>query len=619
MSPQSSPEEQRNILIATVLIAVITFVWMWQITPPPPEEDQPPAEQEQTVVDSPEVRQEQEEAERLAEADEGEDEAREDDELAVIDDPTIAGAQEGTAREITVETEVYRARFSTKGGAPVSFELKEYTQFDQETPVELIGQQENGALSLAFTTPRNHNVDTRSFYFEPEVIGEGALTDSTLQVSGDSTALAFTAPVGRGHIRLVYTFYPEAYEVGLRIEQQEAQTFATSDGYEVVWHGGLPFSEDNPETEAQNAGAFARSGGDVVSLTLDSDDSAEQRLAGEVSWTAVKNKYFTAVVLPDDPRRAEGAELVGDKVDEPPFWEDYTTRLLMPAPTGAPDTYRLYLGPMDYYQIASYNRGLYDMVDYGWDFFEWMTRPLAKYFFIPIFQLLSSFIASYGIVIILLAVIVKTLVYPLTKSSYKSMAKMRELQPKMEAIKEKYGDNPQKQQEAMMKMYKETGVNPLGGCLPMLLQYPIIIALWQFLPTSIEIRQQSFLWAHDLSVPDVILSLPFTIPIYGDYVAGFTLLMGLSMIVTMQMQTSATAGGAQTKVLIYVFPFMIFFIFNQFAAGLSLYYLMYNIVTAVQQQYINKQIESESGDEAESNGRGKAADARKARRKKART
>jgi YidC/Oxa1 family membrane protein insertase len=183
---------------------------------------------------------------------------------------------------------------------------------------------------------------------------------------------------------------------------------------------------------------------------------------------------------------------------------------------------------------------------------------------------------------------------------------MRDLQPQMEAIKEKYGDNPQKQQEAMMKMYKETGVNPLGGCMPMLLQYPIIIALWRFLPQAIEIRQQGFLWASDLSAPDKILQLPFEIPFYGDFVAGFTLLMGLSMIVQMKVQMASTPSNPQMKIITYLMPVMIFAIFNRFASGLSLYYLCYNVLTAVQQKWINRSLEKEKEKNAASNGAGLA-------------
>lgn len=166
-----------------------------------------------------------------------------------------------------------------------------------------------------------------------------------------------------------------------------------------------------------------------------------------------------------------------------------------------------------------------------------------------------------------------------------------------------------------MKMYKETGVNPLGGCLPMLLQYPIIIALWQFLPQAIEIRQQGFLWATDLSAPDVILNLPFTIPLYGNFVAGFTVLMGLSMVVQMRLQTTPSTSNAQAKIFTYVFPIMIFAIFNKFASGLSLYYLCYNVITALQQKLINRSLHNKA---AGNNGVGSKKDVKKATGKGAR-
>jgi len=325
-------------------------------------------------------------------------------------------------------------------------------------------------------------------------------------------------------------------------------------------------------------------------VKLASDAYAEQSLRGEVGWIAVKNKYFTVVVMPQTPSR--GAELIGERVGEVSDAygrHDYVAMLQMPPSEGQVDQFTLYMGPMVYGNLNDYDLDLYDMVDFGWDFFEIITRPLARFVFIPAFTYLAAIIPSYGLVIIILAFLIKLVLYPLTKTSFKSMAKMRELQPRMEVIKEKYADNPQKQQEAMMKMYKETGVNPLGGCLPMLLQYPFIIALWQFLPQAIELRGQGFLWAQDLSAPDVILNLPFEIPMFGSAVAGFTMLMGISMV--FQMKLSMTnQSNAQAKIFTYVFPVMIFVIFNKLASGLNLYYLCYNVLTAVQQKFINKQV-----------------------------
>jgi YidC/Oxa1 family membrane protein insertase len=581
----------RNVIIATALIAVIMIGWLWLLAPEPGTQ---PSLQEAPIEDTLAAREQQLESAAAA------DSARQGFD-PVRADSGVAGVVEGDARLITVDTDLYQAQFSTKGGTIVSFILKEYKQFDQETPVQLIDTTANGALSLAFTTPGAHLVDTRSLFFESDFEGD------TLTLTDAAGSLTFETSVSGGVIRQTYTFIPGEYELGYAVVQENAAAVTSPQGYEVVWNGGIPFTEGDPETEAQAAGAYAKSGGEVESVLLTDDAYEEQRLAGNVTWTAVKNKYFTAVIMPSKPTR--GAELIGERLGDGTtlnLWETYTTRVLLPQPQeGVADEFTLYVGPMEFYRITGYSAGLYDMVDYGWDFFEFMTRPLAKFIFIPVFTFLASIIPNYGMVIIIFSILLKLVLYPLTKTSYKSMARMRELQPQMEALKAKYGDNPQKQQEEMMKMYKQTGVNPLGGCLPMLLQYPIIIALWQYLPSSIEIRQQGFLWANDLSAPDVILNLPFNIPLYGDFVAGFTLLMGISMVVQMKIQMTPTAG-MQGKIFTYVFPVMIFAIFNRLASGLSLYYLIYNVVTAIQQQWINKHIEKTK--DAGTDGKGKKGD-----------
>ena len=564
----------RNVVTATILIVLILFVWMYFVAPPPPPtaEDAAPVDTVQVVEPPPAP-----EVQALTAP------------PPVVPDSTIAGVLDGEERFITVDTDLYQARFSTKGGTLVSFELKEYQQFDQITPVQIVDTTGQGALGLEFQSPGGRNRDTRTFFFEP------SFTGNQIQVTDQAATLSFEARLGQGTIRQTYTFTPGEYEVGLSVVQTNASAFQTDDGYEIVWNGALPFSEDpnNRKEEASKIGAYARSGDEVEGITLLSDEEEGKTLRGDISWVGVKNKYFGAVVLTD--QRAREAELYGernDEIDVPDLEVAFRASLFMEPPSAEADTYRLYLGPLEYYQISQYE-GLYDMVDYGWDAFEWMTRPLATFIFIPAFTLLSKFIANYGLVIIIFGLVIKIVLFPLTKSSYRSMAKMRELQPKMQEIKEKYPDNPQKQQEATMKLYRESGTNPLGSCLPMLLQYPIIIALWQFLQQSIEIRQQGFLWANDLSAPDAILHLPFAIPFYGDFVAGFTVLMGLSMVVQMRIQSTPSAGGMQTKIFMYVMPVFIFVIFNSLPSGLSLYYLCYNVVTAIQQKWINKSIEKE--------------------------
>ncbi|MCY4158481.1 MAG: membrane protein insertase YidC [Bacteroidetes bacterium] len=561
----------RNTITAVILITVIMVVYMMTMSPPPPEEQveeisEPVTEEQIAVPDST--------AYPLPAA------------------PTPLPVSIRPARQITVETDLYTARLSDMGATLKGFELKEYFKYDQVSPVQLIDSTNPGAISLGFQSPGARNIDTRSIRFV-----QRDSTDTVNAISNPATVV-FDAVIGSGRLQLTYTFTPGEYEIGLAIAHYNATGFQTAEGYELVWNGAVPFSEDvhYRKEEVGKVGAYARSGNDVDGITLQGDDLADRTLRGNVSWIGVKNKYFGAVILADEPARE--AELLGERIGEPDDPEvqiDFRASMFVGAPDESPDIYRLYLGPLEYQKIRQYD-GVYGMVDYGWDAFEWMTRPLAIAVFIPVFGFLSSMIESYGLVIILFCLLIKIVLLPLTLSSYKSMAKMRELQPKMQAIKEKYPDNPQKQQEATIKMYRESGTNPLGACLPMLLQYPIIIALWQFLQQSIEIRQQGFLWAPDLSAPDVILNLPFTIPFYGDFVAGFTILMGLSMIVQMRLQATP-ASGPQAKIFMYMMPAMIFVIFNRLPSGLSLYYFCYNVFAAAQQQFINRSMKKKTAEE----------------------
>lgn len=562
----------RNVLTATVLIALIMVVWLTWLAPETTPVQDPPSISDSTGTGSP-----QEEIQTPVPA---------VGTIAALaaDDSTFVRGQNESENFIRVETDLYTAIFSNKGGTLVSFELKEYHKFESEDAVQMVDSTKGGALAVMFTSPNNRNYDSRAFFFKPDTATD--FVDAT----GQAQTLTYSVGIGEGSMSFQYTFTPGSYEVGLSVLQNNNNSFATQDGYQLTWVGGIPFTEGDHKDEGLKSGAFARSGGEVESISLASDAFKEMSLNGSVDWIAVKNKYFAVAVMADIPTR--GSELIGERFGEETdanMRHDYLASLELAAPGVNPDIFKLYIGPVIYSNFSPYDRDLYDMVDYGWDFFEVITRPLAKFIFIPAFTYMHDVIPSYGLVIILLALILKIVLHPLTRSSFKSMGKMRELQPRMEAIKEKFADNPQKQQEAMMKMYKETGVNPLGGCLPMLLQYPIIIALWQFLPQAIELRQQGFLWAPDLSAPDIILNLPFSIPLYGNFVAGFTLLMGISMV--FQMKVSMTnQNNLQAKIFTYVFPVMIFVIFNKLAAGLNLYYLCYNVLTALQQKYVNKQI-----------------------------
>ncbi len=373
----------RNVITATVLITLILLVWFYFITPPLPPPGEGPGADSTLVTPDPQFT-DQENA--------GLDAANEQQAVPtplLVVDSTLAGAQSGTERIITIDTDLYEAKFSTKGATLVSFVLKKYKQYDQETPVNLVDSTKAGALAMFFTTPTSHNVDTRAFYFDTD-----ARSDLIqLNEGGNPATLRFSVDVGAGEIIQTYTFTPGSYEVGLSIDQQNAESFATREGYDLFWDGGLPYTEGNHETEAIKTASYARTGKDVVGITLDGETYEEESMRGSVSWVSVKNQYFAAVIMPSGDTR--GAELIGERfgeIDDPNLKEDFEARLQMPASAGAPDEFRLYLGPLEYRRISAYDLGLYDMVDYGWDFFEFMTRPVAKYVFIPLFNFLDDFI-----------------------------------------------------------------------------------------------------------------------------------------------------------------------------------------------------------------------------------
>ena len=250
---------------------------------------------------------------------------------------------------------------------------------------------------------------------------------------------------------------------------------------------------------------------------------------------------------------------------------------------------QMYLGPLSYKGLSAYNLDLEKQIPLGWSFFllAWINR----FIIIPVFDFLSTFISNYGLIILILTIFIKLITLPFTYKSYLSTAKMRILKPELDEIKAKAGGDATKSQEETMKLYKKAGVSPFGGCIPMLLQFPILIAMFRFFPSSIELRQQGFLWAHDLSTYDSIYSLPFTIPAYGSHVSLFTILMTISTILYTRMNNSMTPQQAELKWMSYIMPIFFLGFFNNYAAGLSYYYFLSNVITFGQQYIFRKLID----------------------------
>ena len=246
--------------------------------------------------------------------------------------------------------------------------------------------------------------------------------------------------------------------------------------------------------------------------------------------------------------------------------------------------FSIYMGPLDYNIVKAQKVDLEKIMDFGWD---WLTRPFAEYIILPVFSWMNTFISNYGVIIIIFALLIKLVTYPLSMASTKSMKKMSALQPALKELQEKYKDNPAKLQSELGRIYKEAGVNPLGGCLPVLLQMPLLYAMFYVFRSSIQLRQQGLLWVKDLSIPDSILDFGFSVPMYGDHIAVFPILMAVTVFVQQKITPTAQTNE-QMKVMVYIFPAMMLLFFNNMPAGLGLYYLMFNIFSVAQQFYINK-------------------------------
>jgi YidC/Oxa1 family membrane protein insertase len=509
----------------------------------------------------------------------------------------FSAASVADTSKLVVDTPLYSATFTNVGGGPSQITFKDYETWNHN-PVKMIADTTQSAYSLGFLTSENYNVETDQLVFEQLTPGQ-----SLSIAEGDSSQVQYALNVSENK-RLVYTYtlYGDSHQIKLDIDFQGLQRDIIGGSFDFGWEPGLNFTEKNPETtESAYASAYVYTGGEMEQLKLSEGGRNTQDYNGDIDWVSTRTKFFAQIIK--TPNTTEGALLVGEQtgatenISTEHHYQSYITTDMNREGSAS---FHMFVGPLSYHALQDYDGQAYNMVDTGYSWLSWISDPLVEYLIIPYFGFADDYM-GYGLAIILFAVLIKMVLYPLTKKSYKSMAEMKELQPKMQEIKEKYEDDPEKQQKETMKLYKEAGVNPLGGCLPNLLQLPILITLWRFFQNSILIRQQEFLWATDLSAPDYILSLPFSVPFLGDQLAGFVLLMTAAMMAQSKLTGGmgpgggggGAPGGMNMKALQYVFPFMLLFIFNNFAAGLSLYYLVYNVVSIAQQLVIYRQIDNE--------------------------
>ncbi|NTU59238.1 MAG: membrane protein insertase YidC [Chlorobiaceae bacterium] len=490
----------------------------------------------------------------------------------------FSSASVGTEKVVTIENDLVKATLSSKGATLKSLVLKKHLD-GKRLPFDLVSARDKGALSMLFLSNDGKRIDTRDLYFRDL----DATTSRTI-TGKEKVSVSYILDVDAGrNIKVTYTFTGDSYVVDYDLKLTGFGSSIAGNQYQLTWDGGLAYSEKDMVDEAGNAIASSYIGGGLVKLDAkDSKQVYKEEQSGKAQWVAVRNKYFVAALIP--ARGTEGVFLNGSRKAGSDF-ENYVAALKMNLPAGAvvDDKFQLYVGPLDYNTVKPLNVGLEKIMDFGW---EWLTRPFAEYIILPIFTLMNKYIGNYGLIIIFFAFLIKAVTYPLSMASTKSMKKMSALQPVMKELQEKYKDNPAKMQSELGRIYKEAGVNPLGGCLPTVLQMPLLFAMFYVFRSSIQLRQHSFLWAKDLSVPDSILDFGFKLPLYGDHIAVFPILMGITVFVQQKI-TPTTQTNEQMKVMTWMFPAMMLLFFNNMPAGLGLYYLMFNIFSVAQQFYIN--------------------------------
>ncbi len=518
----------------------------------------------------------------------------------------LATAEVAEAAEFEVENEVMKLTFTTRGGQIKAVELKEYTKYgprDARTELVQMFDPEKERFGLSFFVRRGYHdlkIQTADYTFTAEPIRseEGA------QVVTMRLAVAPGADLEYRYLIYNTTTPERDYLVDFDVRLNGMSPFLsnqTSIGVEwssKSYQNERGFTNENLYTTI----AYHHVGEDSIEELGMSEGFKDDDTSTEVDWVDFKQQFFSSALIV--PEGLQGAEMAFDTAEEGSgYMKEYMLQssLAYDSTTAGYDM-AFYFGPNRYSVLrkvsVTEDDDLYleRVIPLGWGIFGWINRWIV----IPVFDLLRNHIASFGIIILILAVLIRLIISPLTYKSYVSMAKMRLVKPEMDAIAAKYPkqEDAMKRQQATMDLYKKAGINPMGGCLPMLIQMPILIAMFRFFPASIELRGESFLWAHDLSSYDSVLNLPFAIPFYGDHVSLFTLLMAASTFAFSYINYKQTASSQPQMpgmkfMMVYMMPLMLVFWFNSYASGLCYYYLLSNLLTIAQTYIVRRMVDDD--------------------------
>ncbi len=505
---------------------------------------------------------------------------------------SFASVSNGENKFYTIENEVLKLKISSRGGRIWSAELKNYKTHDT-LPLVLF-QGDSNRFDLEFNTEDLKSINTGDLYFTPSVSNESK-GDSLAIAGRDSLQFALrlntsvaNGDAGQGYIEYIYTLRKNDYMIGYQVRFVGMGNIVARNTRDIAiaWKTDMLRQEKSFKTELSQATIYYMDKTGEVDNLKETKDS-EERITSAVKWVSYKTQFFSASLIAGDAFSSADVATASFKETDGRLLKNMKSDYLLAYDPAKDQSYdmQFYLGPNKFRTLKKYDLNLERQIPLGWSF-----APIAwfnKYVVVLIFNWLEKYGINYGIIILIMTVMLKIVLFPVAYKTYMSSAKMRILKPEVDEINAKYPkqEDAMKKQQATMTLYKKAGANPMSGCVPMLLQFPILLAMFRFFPASIELRQQSFLWAHDLSSYDSIWNLPFNIPFYGDHVSLFTLLMTISTIIYTKINNDMMGSTQQMpgmKTMMYLMPVMFLGFFNNYSAGLSYYYLLANLFTFAQ-------------------------------------
>ena len=488
----------------------------------------------------------------------------------------FGSAQSGSNEPVILENEFLKVKISPRGGRIASVQLKNFKTYTQEPLIMFEG--EGNKFGLMFGSA-GQNINTNELYFVPS-----SRTLSVTKSDSSSLTMRLTHSVGK-YIDYIYTLKGESYNVGLNIATTGMQDVVapTQQHITLSWESVLKQKEKDLPSEQKYSSAYYKQGDESVdNLSLSESESKELK-EGKIKWLSFKQHFFSNVLIAKNS--FDSGELAVNTSPDAGIVKSFAAKMQIPFQRMESTSFpmKFYFGPNQLNILEKQGFDIEKQIDLGY----WPLKYINRWVVLPVFNFLEGFGWGYGLIILVLTVLLKMVLLPLTYKSYLSMAKMRILKPEMDEIKGKVGeDNATLLQQEYLKLYKKAGVNPLGGCLPMLLQLPIIMAFFFFFPNLFELRQQSFLWMEDLSTYDAFFKLGFMVPFLGNHISLMCILMTISTLIYTYFNNQVSGATGQMKYIGYITPIIFFGVLNSFPAGLNYYYFLANLMTFAQQYII---------------------------------